>query len=93
MPKLADDPQTENAKRQLAEDQKVVDKSRSEYQERMKGRPTPTQEELNIIALGGHILEFDDDGSGPDPHQTKQVEAGTSRPQTYQTRQTKPASS
>jgi len=32
----------------------------------MAGRPTPTQDELNKIALGEHV-ELADDGSGPDP--------------------------
>jgi len=33
----------------------------------MPGRPTPTQDELNKIALGEHV-ELADDGSGPDPN-------------------------
>jgi hypothetical protein len=53
---------------------KVSDKSAAELkanmvkqaQERMKGRPTPTQEELDKIALGEHP-DLSDDGSGPDP--------------------------
>jgi len=64
----------------------------------MAARPTPTQEELNKIALGEHV-ELEDDGSGPDPHAEanakaqalasgKHVEAGkTPAAQGYQTRQ------
>ena len=60
-------------------------------------RPTPTQEENDRAARGEHILEHEDDGSGPDPHAEanlvaqsqshvgKQVEA--KKPQAYQTRQ------
>jgi hypothetical protein len=32
-----------------------------------RGTPTPTQDELNRIALGEHIDKLADDGSGPDP--------------------------
>jgi hypothetical protein len=42
--KLADDPQTEAAKKAVAEEQKASEKSRAEYAERTKGKPTPTQE-------------------------------------------------
>lgn len=88
--KYADDPQTENAKKALAEEKKVTEKSRAEYAERARGKPTPTQEELDMSMLGAHILEHDDDGSGPEPHQTKQLEAErTTRPAGYQTRQSK----
>lgn len=95
MPKLADNPASERAKEQLELDKKVVERSRAEYAERTaKGQPTPTQEENDLSAHGAHILEHDDDGSGPDPHnkrpdEKKQLEAGQqSKPQTYQTRQT-----
>jgi hypothetical protein len=93
MTKLADDPSTEAAKKRLEDEKKVSDKSRAEYFERMKGKPTPTQEENDLAALGAHILEHEDDGSGPDPHnkplQDKHLEAerSQSRPQGYQTRQ------
>jgi len=40
----------------------------------MPGRPTPTQDELNKIALGEEVT-LSDDGSGPDPH-NKPVEGG-----------------
>ena len=56
----------------------------------MPVKPTPTQAENDRAALGEHILEHEDDGSGPDPHveaQTKHVEAGKPA-QSYQTRHT-----
>ena len=86
---MADTPSTENAKKQLAEDRKATDRSRAEYAERMKGKPTPTQEENDLSALGAHILEHEDDGSGQDPHRTRQMEADKSsqhKPQTYKTK-------
>jgi len=58
-------------------------------------KPTPTQEENDRSARGEHILEHEDDGSGPDPFaesnaraqallQGKHLEAD--RPAAYQTR-------
>jgi hypothetical protein len=44
------------------------ERSTREYNERMKGRPTPTQEECDKIKLGEHV-ELSDDGSGPDPNE------------------------
>jgi hypothetical protein len=97
--KLADDPATENAKKLYAEEQKTAAKSHAEFAEKTKGKPTPTQEENDIVALGGHILEHEDDGSNPDPHGQagaldKHLEADKShaRPQNYQTRQAHPRS-
>jgi hypothetical protein len=40
----------------------------------MPGRPTPTQDELNKIALGEHV-ELAEDGSGPDPTAQANAEA------------------
>ena len=51
-------------------------------------KPTPTQEENDRSARGEHILEHEDDGSGPDLFlnpEAKHLEAG--KPATYQTRQ------
>ena len=91
--KLADDAATANAQKQLAEERKAVERSRAEFAERTKGKPTPTQEENDLAALGAHILEHEPDGSDPDPNvlggpvENRHVEAH--RPQTYQTRQHK----
>lgn len=81
---MADNEATEAARKQLAAEREVSDKSREQFLERMKGKPTPTQEENDLAILGGHITEHEDDGSGPDPN-IKSVEAG--KPGTYQTRQ------
>jgi hypothetical protein len=84
----------ENVKKQLEADRKVLEKSRAEYAARSKGKPTPTQEENDIVALGGHILEHEADGSDPDPNvvaHNKSMEASHSshKPQSYSTRSTK----
>ena len=79
---------SEAAQKQLEADRAASERSRQEFAERTKGKPTPTQEENDIAALGGHILEHEDDGSGPDPNVQKNLEAdkSTAKPQNYQTR-------
>jgi hypothetical protein len=47
-----------------AEDQKVVAAQRAEYKEMTKGRPTPTQEECDLIKLGAHQKKSKS-GAGP----------------------------
>jgi hypothetical protein len=95
MTKYADDPSTEAARKMLEQDRKVLEKIRSDYAMRSKGKPTPTQEELDMAKLGAHIIEHEDDGGGPDPydpvHRQLEGEQSTAKPQAYQTRQTKPA--
>jgi hypothetical protein len=67
----------------------------------MAVRPTPTQAENDRSALGEHVLEHEDDGSGPEPHAEanahaqaqqvgKQMEAAKPA-QTYQTRTVAPS--
>ena len=68
MPKLADDPQTKAAQEEYAREKKVSDHSRAEFARLSKGRPTPTQEELDLANLGAHFIEHDPDGSDPDPN-------------------------
>jgi hypothetical protein len=62
-----------------------------EVTKRQSGKPTPTQDELDRVALGEHIATHEDDGSGPDPKAPEwskhQVEAKPSGGG-YQTRQT-----
>ena len=85
---MADDA-TEAAKKRLAEEREATEKSRQDFAERMKGKPTPTQEENDLAALGAHITEHEEDGSGPDPSLTKTAEA--KKPAgSYQTRQVTP---
>lgn len=47
--------------------QELKARSQEEYNERMKGKPTPTQEENDRAAMGEHVVEKEDDGSNPDP--------------------------
>jgi hypothetical protein len=71
-------PENEAAAKQLAEDKKVTEKSRQDFAERTKGKPTPTQEENDLAVLGAHIHEHEPDGSDPDPGiaaNKKQMEA------------------
>jgi hypothetical protein len=66
---MADDnTATENAKRQLEKDREASERSRAEFAERTKGKPTPTQEENDLAVLGAPVFEKEDDGSGPDPN-------------------------
>jgi hypothetical protein len=87
------------AKQRLAEDRKATEKSREDFVERTKGKPTPTQEENDLAVCGAHFHEHEPDGSAPDPNVTankptehKQMEA--KRPSSgagYETRQATPA--
>jgi len=96
---MAEDPANEAARKQLEENRKRQEVSAREYAERSQGKPTPTQEENDLAALGAHVLEKEDDGSGPDPNnlpqnapppsEAKTVEARKPSAQ-YQTRQATP---
>jgi hypothetical protein len=95
---MADDPATEQAKRTYATEKAALEKSQAQYASKMKGKPTPTQEENDLAACGAHILEHEADGSdldpGGGPPTEKHLEAGHSpvgggRPQAYGTRQSR----
>ena len=73
------------------EGEKILARSRAEFAERMKGRPTPTQAENDAAMMGKGTLEHEDDGSGPDLFAAKSVEA-VKPAATYQTRTMKPKS-
>jgi hypothetical protein len=76
----------EAAQKQLAQEQQLTEKSKQEYAERTKGKPTPTQQENDLAACGAHFHEHEPDGSDPDPYATKEMEA--KKPTGgYQTRQ------
>jgi hypothetical protein len=92
---------SEEAKKRMAEDKKKLEterearaKAQAEHQKKMTGRPTPTQEEADLIKLGHHP-ELEPDGS-TDPYavptttETKHMEHAEGKP--YQTRQQMPAS-
>ncbi|MET0708010.1 MAG: hypothetical protein ABWY82_14395, partial [Tardiphaga sp.] len=70
------------------------ERSEFDHAAHSRGKPTPTQEENDLAMWGAHIVEHEDDGSGPDHRtQTRQVEADktSSKPQTYQTKGAAPA--
>ena len=91
-------PENAAAAKQLAVEQQLTNESKKQYADRMKGKPTPTQEENDLAACGAHILEHEADGSdldpGGGPPTEKHLEAGHSpvgggRPQAYGTRQSR----
>jgi hypothetical protein len=86
---MADDENMAAAKKRLAEDQEITNKIKEDYLSKMKGKPTPTQEENDLAACGAHFHEHEADGSDPDPnvHTSKQMEAGKNHGTAYQTRQ------
>ncbi|MBO0717693.1 MAG: hypothetical protein J2P55_10220 [Rhizobiales bacterium] len=63
------------------------EKRAKEYAERMRGRPTPTQDECDQIKLGMHP-EISVDGSGPDLNEATNTVRHMSpgRPAEYKTR-------
>lgn len=67
--------QNDAAKKAAADEKEKRDKARAEQQEKLaKQTPTPTQEENDRAAMGEHVTEHADDGSGPDPNATRHVE-------------------
>jgi len=80
-------------KEALEKAREATEKTRKDAQERLsKGKPTPTQDENDRFALGEHILEHEDDGSGPEEHTlTRQFEAKRPASGGYQTRGSQPA--
>ena len=91
---MAED-QNEAAKKRLADAKEVQEKTHREYEEKSKGKPTPTQEENDRAAMGEHVVEKEPDGSpeeGPTAGtQTRQSEARPGSGGDYQTRASKPA--
>jgi hypothetical protein len=45
----------------------IKEQSYAEFEEKTKGKPTPTQEENDRAAMGEHVVDKEDDGSNPDP--------------------------
>ena len=66
------------------------EKSYAEYEQRMKGKPTPTQDENDRANLGEHVMEKEHDGSEEQPGAVKKASeaAPSSGAGGYQTRQT-----
>jgi len=62
--------QEKAARDRLAKETEARAQQAAAMKARAKGKPTPTTEELNLVALGVDIdtVGRKDDGSGPDPH-------------------------
>ena len=93
---MADNEQMAAAKKRLADEKQAREKVHTEQREAMSGvKPTPTQEENDLAALGVHIVDHEPDGSPvQDPnlaqdkqHQTRHIEADKTRGD-YKTRST-----
>jgi hypothetical protein len=96
--------QKENAKKKIAEQQQAREAATRDAPE--AGKPTPTQEENDMAAMGVHVIDHEPDGSpvqdpnaplGQQQHQTRQVEARkpaqsgqSGQAGTYNTRQQTP---
>lgn len=72
----------------------IKEKSIQEFSERTKGKPTPTQDELDRANMGEHITEHEHDGADLDENAMsaearakKQSEAKPGSGGSYQTRQ------
>jgi hypothetical protein len=83
------------AKDRLAAEAERRAKQSAEMQARNKWRPTPTQEECDLVAMGFTIDQVGkaDDGSGPDPHEEhrRTMWPGHQSKEHEQTRDMKPA--
>jgi len=55
--------QDANAKKALQESR--AEQAKNYEEGRPKGKPTPTQDELDLHALGVHLDQHEDDGSAP----------------------------
>jgi hypothetical protein len=88
---MTDNEQTTAAKKRLADERAARDKANEQQAKTAAGtKPTPTQEENDLAAMGVHLMEHEHDGSAdPNEPQTKQAEAG--KRGSYQTRATTPA--
>ena len=74
-------------KKKLADDKAAREKATKERaKSASEVKPTPTQEECDLAALGVYLSEHEDDGSGPEPGtaETKSTEAKPKS--TYSTR-------
>ena len=95
-------PVDENTKKIIEQEKARADKVRAASKERLKGKPTPTQDENDRAACGEYIAQHEDDGSGPDPTspehpdhpqhaELKQRQATAAGGAAYQTKTAKPA--
>jgi hypothetical protein len=69
----------EAVSKELAATKEASEKTRAEAQARLKGKPTPTQEENDRAKLGEHIPTHEADGSDPDPNNMAQTKLGETK--------------
>lgn len=76
---MADTPEVAETKKELAKGNEVKWKINEAASARMNVKPTPTQEEADLAALGAPVQEKEPDGSEPDhrnqPIQTRVLAA------------------
>ena len=92
---MTDTEQTAAAKKKLADDKAAREKAGADRAKTAsETKPTPTQEENDLAAMGVPVTEHEDDGSGPDPNvpqakdapHNKQMEAAKPKAGGYQTK-------
>lgn len=75
----ADDKRTADERKKQATEREQRTKAQEEHRKSMRGRPTPTQEEADLIRTGHHpTLEPDGSTEPPWPPATKQLPAAES---------------
>jgi hypothetical protein len=94
---MTDTEQTTAAKKRLADERAARDKANEAHAKTATGtKPTPTQEENDLAAMGVHVVEHEHDGSAdPNEPQDKQAkakhsEAAKGERGSYQTRAATP---
>lgn len=88
----AEKKRADEAKKKLADERQAREKAGKESAKAAADvKPTPTQEECDLAAMGVAVPEHEDDGSGPDPNvagaQKKDMESAKPKAG-YTTRQT-----
>lgn len=80
----------QSAREVRAGDMKVVERANAMYEDRMKGKPTPNQEECDLIKLGAPLKKKAKSGAGRDPIIQRQMEARQGSGGGYATRAATP---
>jgi hypothetical protein len=91
--KKAADDRAAAAKKTLTEQREARDKAGKEHAKMAsETKPTPTQEENDLAAMGVPVTEHEPDGSPPDPHNIPQDKQGRHEP-THKQAEARPAGS
>lgn len=67
MPEQTQSQTNEAAKRSLEQSQAAAEKTRTDQEAAARGKPTPTQQENDLAALGAHVVDKEPDGSPEQP--------------------------